>query len=85
MFLSANVSLPCVVSCFVAQVGCVYWGRLRQWLHSLVSNPFFDFVIVLCLIANIIIMALVHFPLTVEFEANLSRSNLVSSIKNSTH
>lgn len=84
MFLSTNLSLSCVVSCCVAQVGCVYCGRLRQRLHSMVSNPFFDFVIVLCLIANILIMATEHYPMTAEFEENFSRSYVVSSIKYST-
>lgn len=81
MFLFANKPLSCVGFCFVAQV---FRGGLRQRLHSMVSHPFFDYVIVLCLIANIIIMALEHYPMTMEFEENCSRSHLVSSVTNGT-
>lgn len=81
MFFSTNMPLSCVMSCFVAQASCVCWGRFRQRLHSVVSNPFFDFVIALCLIANIIIMASEHYPMTYEFEKNFALSCLVSSVK----
>lgn len=70
--------------CFVARGGCVRCGWFRQRLHSFVSSPFFDFVIVLCLIANIIIMAMEHYPMTFEFEVFYSMSQLVSSITDST-
>lgn len=44
----------------------------------MVTNPFFDFGIVLILIANIIVMAVEHFPMTSTFEESLSVSALVS-------
>lgn len=85
VFLSTH-TCHCLVLCFcfVARGGCARCGWLRQRLHSFVSSPFFDFVIVLCVIANVIIMALEHYPMTLEFEVFYSMSELVSSITNST-
>lgn len=69
--------------CYIAHVGCANWGSFQRWLHSVVSNPFFDFVIFLCLVVNIILMATVHYPMTAEFERNISQSYLVSKITSS--
>lgn len=60
-----------------AQACCACWAWLRQRLHSMVSNPFFDFVIVLCLIVNIIMMASEHYPMTHDFLNSLILSHLV--------
>ncbi|KAI3370931.1 hypothetical protein L3Q82_023484, partial [Scortum barcoo] len=56
---------------------CGCWRWLKQWLYTFITNPFFDFVIVLCLIVNIIFMAMEHFPMSPVFEEQLSVAQLV--------
>nr|XP_046249004.1 sodium channel protein type 4 subunit alpha B-like [Scatophagus argus] len=56
---------------------CGCWRWLKQWLRALVMNPFFDLGIVICLITNIIFMALEHYPMTAEFEEHLALAHLV--------
>lgn len=56
---------------------CGCWRRLKRWLHAVVTNPFFDLAIVVCLIVDIIFGSLEHFPLTVEFHQTLVIAELV--------
>ncbi|XP_070827526.1 sodium channel protein type 4 subunit alpha B-like [Chaetodon trifascialis] len=56
---------------------CGCWRWLKQWLNAFVMNPFFDLGIVICLIINIIFIAMVHYPMSVDFEMHLSVAHLV--------
>ncbi|XP_061701700.1 sodium channel protein type 4 subunit alpha B [Syngnathoides biaculeatus] len=51
------------------------WAQQR--LHHFVTDPFFDLAIVVCLVLNIIFMAMVHYPLTQEFAELLTIAELV--------
>uniref|UniRef100_A0A3Q3F795 Sodium channel protein type 3 subunit alpha-like n=1 Tax=Labrus bergylta TaxID=56723 RepID=A0A3Q3F795_9LABR len=67
---------PCCVLCLKWNC-CGCWQWLKQRLHTLVMNPFFELIIVLCLIVNIIFMATEHFPMTEHFNELLAISHLV--------
>ncbi|XP_036962319.1 sodium channel protein type 4 subunit alpha B-like isoform X1 [Acanthopagrus latus] len=47
---------------------CGCWRWCKQRLYTFVTNPFFDLVIVICLISNILHMSTEHYPMTEEFE-----------------
>ncbi|KAG7233025.1 hypothetical protein INR49_007540 [Caranx melampygus] len=49
----------------------------EEELHTFVTNPFFDFIIVICLILNTLFLATEHYPMTLEFDEHLSISYLV--------
>ncbi|XP_041651267.1 sodium channel protein type 4 subunit alpha A-like isoform X2 [Cheilinus undulatus] len=67
---------PCCVRCLTWNC-CGCWRGLKQQLHAMVTSPFFDLVIVICLIVNIIFMAMEHYPLSPQFEETLSIAALV--------
>uniref|UniRef100_A0A3B4YL65 EF-hand domain-containing protein n=1 Tax=Seriola lalandi dorsalis TaxID=1841481 RepID=A0A3B4YL65_SERLL len=67
---------PCCLA-FLKWNCCGCWRWLKQRLHTFVTNPFFDFGIVICLILNNVFMAMEHYPMTMEFENLLSITNLV--------
>ncbi|XP_074555209.1 sodium channel protein type 4 subunit alpha B-like [Halichoeres trimaculatus] len=56
---------------------CGCWRWLKQHLYTFVTNPLFDLGIILCLIINIIIMAMEHYPMTASFESMLTTAELV--------
>ncbi|XP_073327419.1 sodium channel protein type 4 subunit alpha B-like [Pagrus major] len=56
---------------------CSCWRWCKQRLHAFVMNPFFDLVIVICLILNTLHMATQHYPMTLEFECHWSVAHLV--------
>lgn len=56
---------------------CGCWRGLKQRVHAVVTNPFFDLGIVVCIIIDVLFMAMEHYPLTVEFEQTLACAHLV--------
>uniref|UniRef100_UPI0037E91EBE sodium channel protein type 4 subunit alpha B-like n=1 Tax=Semicossyphus pulcher TaxID=241346 RepID=UPI0037E91EBE len=56
---------------------CGCWQWLKQRLYALIMNPYFELIIVLCLIANVVFMAVEHYPMTEQFEKVLSISEQV--------
>ncbi|XP_051904942.1 sodium channel protein type 4 subunit alpha B-like isoform X2 [Hippocampus zosterae] len=56
---------------------CCNRCRAQQRLCRFVTDPFFDLVIVACIVLNIIFMAMEHFPMTQEFEELLSIAGMV--------
>ncbi|XP_068595957.1 sodium channel protein type 4 subunit alpha B-like [Brachionichthys hirsutus] len=50
---------------------CSSWKWLKQQLYTFITNPFFDFGIFLCLIVNIVFMAMEHYPMSGGFEKHL--------------
>ncbi|XP_069572985.1 sodium channel protein type 4 subunit alpha B-like isoform X2 [Brachyistius frenatus] len=55
--------------------GCSRWLKLR--LSAFVMNPFFDLVIVICIVLNTVFMSMEYYPMTSSFEELLSIANLV--------
>ncbi|XP_034443001.1 sodium channel protein type 4 subunit alpha B-like isoform X2 [Hippoglossus hippoglossus] len=71
-----RLSPPCCLSVWTWNCcGCWRWLKLR--LNGFVMNPFFDLVIVICLILNCILMAMEHYPMTMEFEYLFNVTSLV--------
>ncbi|XP_077591567.1 sodium channel protein type 4 subunit alpha B-like isoform X2 [Stigmatopora nigra] len=59
---------------------CCSQFRAKQCLHRFVMDPFFDFFVVICIVLNIIFMAMEHFPMSAEFEVLLTIANLVFTV-----
>ncbi|XP_006867096.1 PREDICTED: sodium channel protein type 7 subunit alpha [Chrysochloris asiatica] len=53
------------------------WLKLKEFVHMIIMDPFTDLVIIVCIILNIIFLALEHYPMTVEISTLLSIGNLV--------
>ncbi|XP_062246667.1 sodium channel protein type 4 subunit alpha B-like isoform X1 [Platichthys flesus] len=71
-----RLSPPCCVSVWTWNCcGCWRWIKLR--INSFVMNPFFDLVIVTFLILNCVLMAMKHYPMTMEFEGWFAVTSLV--------
>ncbi|XP_069021396.1 sodium channel protein type 4 subunit alpha B isoform X2 [Embiotoca jacksoni] len=56
---------------------CGCWLWLKQWLYTIVTDPFVDLGITICIVLNTVFMAMEHYPMTEEFEELLSVGNLV--------
>ncbi|XP_071319684.1 sodium channel protein type 4 subunit alpha B isoform X2 [Trachinotus anak] len=56
---------------------CGGWRWLKQWLYTIVMDPFVDLGITICIVLNTVFMAMEHYPMTEEFEELLSIGNLV--------
>ncbi|XP_074071895.1 sodium channel protein type 9 subunit alpha-like [Macrotis lagotis] len=46
---------------------CPLWVKCKDFVHSIVMDPFFDLVIVICIIMNLMFMAMGHYPITEKF------------------
>ncbi|XP_043849552.1 sodium channel protein type 9 subunit alpha-like [Dromiciops gliroides] len=46
---------------------CPLWVKCKDFVHSIVMDPFFDLAIVICVIMNLLFMAMDHYPMTEEF------------------
>ncbi|KAF0040716.1 hypothetical protein F2P81_006614 [Scophthalmus maximus] len=55
---------------------CGCWTRLKLRLCTFVTNPFFDLIIVVCIVFNCLFLAMEHFPMTMEFEQLLNVTSL---------
>ncbi|XP_034394825.1 sodium channel protein type 4 subunit alpha B, partial [Cyclopterus lumpus] len=56
---------------------CGCWRWLKQYLYTIVMDPFVDLGITICIVLNTVFMAMEHYPMTEEFEELLSIGNLV--------
>ncbi|XP_040918189.1 sodium channel protein type 4 subunit alpha B isoform X2 [Toxotes jaculatrix] len=56
---------------------CGCWRWLKQWLYTIIMDPFVDLSITICIVLNTVFMAMEHYPMTEEFEELLSVGNLV--------
>ncbi|XP_070764213.1 sodium channel protein type 4 subunit alpha B-like [Enoplosus armatus] len=75
--------LPCwfVFANFLLKWNCCgCWRWLKQRLYTFIMNPFFELMIVICLILNTVFMAMEHFPMTEAFETQLNVANLVFTV-----
>ncbi|XP_037622668.1 sodium channel protein type 4 subunit alpha B-like isoform X1 [Sebastes umbrosus] len=55
---------------------CGCWRWLKQQLYAFITNPFFDFWVVVCLILYTLFMAMEHYPMTPQFESMLVHTEL---------
>uniref|UniRef100_A0A4W6FQU5 Ion transport domain-containing protein n=1 Tax=Lates calcarifer TaxID=8187 RepID=A0A4W6FQU5_LATCA len=56
---------------------CSCWQWIKQWLYTIVMDPFVDLGITICIVLNTVFMAMEHYPMTEDFEELLSVGNLV--------
>nr|XP_046161261.1 sodium channel protein type 4 subunit alpha B [Oncorhynchus gorbuscha] len=71
---------PCWYKCsdvFLKWNCCVPWVTFKKWVYFIVMDPFMDLFITICIILNIMFLAIEHYPMTMEFEEVLSVGNLV--------
>uniref|UniRef100_A0A8C7U2E2 Sodium channel protein n=1 Tax=Oncorhynchus mykiss TaxID=8022 RepID=A0A8C7U2E2_ONCMY len=71
---------PCWYKCsdvFLKWNCCVPWVTFKKWVYFIVMDPFMDLVITICIVLNIMFLAMEHYPMTIEFEEVLSVGNLV--------
>uniref|UniRef100_A0A4W6FQV9 Ion transport domain-containing protein n=1 Tax=Lates calcarifer TaxID=8187 RepID=A0A4W6FQV9_LATCA len=59
---------------------CSCWQWIKQWLYTIVMDPFVDLGITICIVLNTVFMAMEHYPMTEDFEELLSVGNLVSAV-----
>ncbi|XP_043851194.1 sodium channel protein type 9 subunit alpha-like [Dromiciops gliroides] len=53
------------------------WLKFKDFINTIVMDPFFNLAIAICVIINIIFMAMDHYPMTLKFHRMLSVGNLV--------
>lgn len=53
------------------------WLRLKQLVKIMVTDPFLDLAITVCIVLNTLFMAMEHYPMTDEFNGMLTIGNLV--------
>uniref|UniRef100_A0A8C7FPE5 Sodium channel protein n=1 Tax=Oncorhynchus kisutch TaxID=8019 RepID=A0A8C7FPE5_ONCKI len=71
---------PCWYKCsdvFLKWNCCVPWVTFKKWVHFIVMDPFMDLVITICIVLNIMFLAMEHYPMSIGFEEVLSVGNLV--------
>ncbi|XP_071072433.1 sodium channel protein type 7 subunit alpha [Dasypus novemcinctus] len=53
------------------------WLKLKEFVHMIIMDPFADLAITICIILNIIFLALEHYPMSEEMSHFLDIGNLV--------
>lgn len=59
---------------------CPKWKKFKMALFKLVTDPFAELTITLCIVVNTIFMAMEHYPMSDAFEAMLQAGNIVSDL-----
>uniref|UniRef100_A0A3Q3KKA6 Sodium channel protein n=1 Tax=Monopterus albus TaxID=43700 RepID=A0A3Q3KKA6_MONAL len=58
---------------------CPTWLKVKQLVKIMVTDPFLDLAITVCIVLNTLFMAMEHHPMTAEFNCMLSIGNQVFS------
>ncbi|XP_053710646.1 sodium channel, voltage-gated, type I like, alpha b isoform X4 [Synchiropus splendidus] len=56
---------------------CPAWLKIKEIVSLVVTDPFLDLAITICIVLNTLFMAMEHYPMTKEFDNILSVGNLV--------
>ncbi|XP_073927118.1 sodium channel protein type 7 subunit alpha isoform X2 [Castor canadensis] len=56
---------------------CPCWLKLKEFFHRITTDPFADLFIMICIILNILFLALEHYPMSKKTSSLLSIGNLV--------
>ncbi|KAM9820031.1 LOW QUALITY PROTEIN: sodium channel protein type 2 subunit alpha-like [Neosynchiropus ocellatus] len=56
---------------------CPAWLKIKEIVSLVVTDPFLDLAITICIVLNTLFMAMEHYPMTNEFDNILSVGNLV--------
>uniref|UniRef100_A0A3B3QP83 Sodium channel protein n=1 Tax=Paramormyrops kingsleyae TaxID=1676925 RepID=A0A3B3QP83_9TELE len=58
---------------------CKPWVIFKTWMNIIVTDPFVDLGITICIVLNTLFMAMEHYPMSPNFEHVLTMGNLVFS------
>nr|XP_048279403.1 sodium channel protein type 10 subunit alpha isoform X5 [Myodes glareolus] len=74
---------PCLISlaqkCLIWEC-CPKWMKFKMVLFELVTDPFAELTITLCIVVNTVFMAMEYYPMTEAFEAMLQAGNIVFTV-----
>lgn len=59
---------------------CPTWVKLKKLLFGIVTDPFAELTITLCIVVNTVFMAMEHHGMSAAFEAMLQIGNIVSAL-----
>lgn len=59
---------------------CPTWVKLKTLLFGMVTDPFTELTITLCIVVNTLFMAMEHHRMSPDFEAMLQTGNIVSAV-----
>lgn len=74
---------PCLTSLaqkYLIWECCPTWLKLKEVLFKLVTDPFAELTITLCIVVNTIFMAMEHHGMSSAFESMLQIGNIVSNL-----
>ncbi|XP_059123161.1 sodium channel protein type 10 subunit alpha isoform X5 [Peromyscus eremicus] len=74
---------PCLISLaqkYLIWECCPKWVKFKMVLFELVTDPFAELTITLCIVVNTVFMAMEHYPMTDAFDAMLQAGNIVFTV-----
>ncbi|XP_060241045.1 sodium channel protein type 10 subunit alpha isoform X2 [Meriones unguiculatus] len=74
---------PCLISLaqkYLIWECCPKWIKFKMVLFELVTDPFAELTITLCIVVNTLFMAMEHHPMTDAFDAMLQAGNIVFTV-----
>nr|prf voltage-gated Na channel [Rattus norvegicus] len=74
---------PCLISFaqkYLIWECCPKWRKFKMALFELVTDPFAELTITLCIVVNTVFMAMEHYPMTDAFDAMLQAGNIVFTV-----
>ncbi|XP_021063257.1 sodium channel protein type 10 subunit alpha isoform X2 [Mus pahari] len=74
---------PCLISLaqkYLIWECCPKWRKFKMMLFELVTDPFAELTITLCIVVNTVFMAMEHYPMTEAFDAMLQAGNIVFTV-----
>ncbi|XP_052042942.1 sodium channel protein type 10 subunit alpha isoform X4 [Apodemus sylvaticus] len=74
---------PCLISLaqkYLIWECCPKWRKFKMVLFELVTDPFAELTITLCIVVNTVFMAMEHYPMTEAFDAMLYAGNIVFTV-----
>ncbi|XP_050995954.1 sodium channel protein type 10 subunit alpha isoform X2 [Acomys russatus] len=74
---------PCLISLaqkYLIWECCPRWMKFKVVLFELVTDPFTELIITLCIVVNTVFMAMEFYPMTDAFDAMLQAGNIVFTV-----
>ncbi|XP_034339963.1 sodium channel protein type 10 subunit alpha isoform X3 [Arvicanthis niloticus] len=74
---------PCLISLaqkYLIWECCPKWKKFKMVLFELVTDPFAELTITLCIVVNTVFMAMEHYPMSDAFDAMLQAGNIVFTV-----
>ncbi|GAB1294812.1 Sodium channel protein [Apodemus speciosus] len=74
---------PCLINLaqkYLIWECCPKWRKFKMVLFELVTDPFAELTITLCIVVNTVFMAMEHYPMTEAFDTMLYAGNIVFTV-----